>query len=120
MDFLRFGRVDGILFHQGESDNSLDTKDYYKNFNEFVNNLKQEGIEVPIYLSRVSLCGEKRPINQDLTDIQDQLINDFNLIKEGPNTDLLSEKSDRLKDYCHFSLEGYDKFSDMWVKSLIK
>ena len=116
----RFGRVDGILFHQGESDNSLDTKDYYKNFNEFVNNLKQEGIEVPIYLSRVSLCGEKRPINQDLTDIQNQLIDDFDIIKEGPNTDLLSEKSDRLKDYCHFSLEGYDKFSDMWVKSLIK
>jgi len=117
----KFGKVDGILFHQGESNNSSEgIKNYYIDFSEFVNNLKEEGIEIPIYLSRVSLCGEKRPINKKLTNIQNQLIKDFDLIKEGPNTDLLSEKLDRKKDYCHFSLKGYDKFSDMWIKSLIK
>lgn len=117
----KFGRVDGILYHQGENDNSQQgIKDYYSNFSEFVFNLKQSGIEIPIYLSRVSLCGEKRPINQSLTDVQNKLIRDFDIIREGPNTDLISEKSERLKDYCHFSLEGYDRFSDMWVELLIK
>ena len=117
----RFGRVDGILYHQGESDNNPQgVKDYYNTFSEFISNLNDEGINIPIYLSRVSLCGEKRPLNNKLTNIQNQLIKDYEIIKEGPNTDLLSKKSERLKDYCHFSLEGYDKFSDMWVESLTK
>ena len=117
----KYGRVDGILFHQGEGNNSsMGIKNYYNDFSEFISNLKEKGIEVQVYLSRVSLGGENYPINKNLTDIQNQLITDFNIIKEGPNTDLLSSKSDRLEDYCHFSLEGYDKFSDMWVESLTK
>ncbi|MFL2752595.1 MAG: sialate O-acetylesterase [Gammaproteobacteria bacterium] len=114
----KFGRVDGILFHQGESDNSLKgVKNYYNSFKDFLNNLEKEGIEAPVYLSRASLCG-KKPINRNLTNIQNQLIRDFNLVKEGPDTDLLSSKSDRLEDYCHFSLEGNEKFADMWIQSL--
>ena len=117
----KFGKVDGILFHQGEFDNQPEgIKNYYNYFSELINNLKKLGVEIPIYLSRVSLCGEEHPINKKLTDIQNQLISDFDIIKEGPNTDLLSNKLDRLNDYCHFSLEGYDKFSDMWVESLSK
>ena len=117
----KYGRVDGILYHQGESDNNPQgVKEYYNNFSKFITNLNDEGINIPIYLSRVSLCGEKRPINNKLTNIQNQLINDYEIIKEGPNTDLLSKKTERLKDYCHFSLEGFDKFSDMWVESLIR
>ena len=117
----KFGRVDGILFHQGEGNNSSEgIKNYYNDFSEFISNLNDRGINIPIYLSRVSLCGEKKPINNKLTNIQNQLIEDFDMIKEGPNTDLLSKKSERLKDYCHFSLEGYDKFSDMWVELLTK
>jgi len=116
----KFGRVDGILFHQGEGNNKLDgtgTKNYYNDFVEFVENLKKNGIETPIYLSRVSLCKKRLP-NKILTDIQNKLIEDLDIIKEGPNTDLLTEKKYRLDDYCHFSLEGYDKFSDMWVEFL--
>ena len=117
----KFGKVDGILFHQGEFDNQPEgIKNYYNYFSELINNLKKLGVEIPIYLSRVSLCGEEHPINKKLTDIQNQLISDFDIIKEGPNTDLLSNKLDRLNDNCHFSLEGYDKFSDMWVESLSK
>lgn len=117
----KFGRVDGILFHQGESNNSPNGIDnYYSDFVEFFQTLKNNGIEIPIYLSRVSFCGEDQPPNINLTNIQNQLIEDFDIVKEGPNTDLLIEKKYRIKDSCHFSLEGYDKFSDMWVESLIK
>ena len=77
-------------------------------------------IEIPIYLSRVSLCRKNKPINSNLTDVQTKLINDYDLVKEGPNTDLLSDNKHRLKDYCHFSLLGFEKFSEMWVKSLTK
>lgn len=115
----KFGRVDGILFHQGESNNSPEgVRNYHNDFSEFISNLKDRGIEIPVYLSRVSLCGNKRPINENLTNIQNQLIRDIDIVKEGPNTDLLSLKSDRLNDYCHFSLQGNDKFSDMWVELL--
>jgi hypothetical protein len=112
----KFGRVDGILFHQGEADNSAEgVLDYYMYFEEFLENLNKHGIEIPIYLSRVSLCGDENPVNKDLTDIQNKLIGDYEIVKAGPNTDLLIDKKYRLRDYCHFSLEGYDKFSDMWV-----
>lgn len=116
----KFGRVDGILFHQGESDNNdMGVKNYYKNFVELIESLKQEGVFIPIYLSRASLCGNNS-INKDLTNIQNQLINDFDIIKKGPDTDLLILKSERLNGYCHFSLEGYQKFSDMWVQSIFE
>ena len=117
----KYGKVDGILFHQGEGNNSNNgIKNYYNDFSEFVNNLNNKGIHIPVYLSRVSLCGYEVPINGKLTDIQNQLIKDFDIIKEGPNTDLLIDPSYRLDDYCHFSLKGYDKFSDMWVESLVQ
>ena len=116
----KFGRVDGILFHQGESDNNERIDDYYDEFTIFLNNLKANKIEIPIYLSRVSLCGKDTPINKNLTDMQTKLINDYDIVKEGPNTDLLSDTKYRLDDYCHFSLLGFKKFSDMWVESLTK
>ena len=115
----KYGRVDGILFHQGESDNNSEgIKNYYNDFSEFISNLNKNGIVVPVYLSRASLCSKNHPTNGSLIKIQNQLIIDFDIIREGPNTDLLSSRSYRLEDYCHFSLEGYDKFSDMWVESL--
>ena len=114
----KYGRVDGILFHQGESNNSPEgVRNYYNDFSEFISNLKERGVEIPVYLSRVSLCG-KNPINENLTDIQNKLIREIDIVREGPNTDLLSLESDRLNDYCHFSLQGNDKFSDMWVELL--
>lgn len=117
----RFGKVDGILFHQGESDNNPNgTKNYYKNFVDFLNKLKDLNINTPIYLSRVSYCGDKYPKNEELISIQNKIVEDFENVKFGPNTDLLIEDMYRTPDKCHFSLLGFDKFSDMWVESIIK
>ena len=116
----KFGRVDGILFHQGESDNVENgDKYYYDSFVEFLENLESNKIQTKIYLSRVSYCG-LRLKNDELTSVQNKLIDDFSNVLEGPNTDLLTDKKYRLPDECHFSLEGYDKFSDMWVELLTK
>lgn len=114
----KYGRVNGILFHQGEADNNPNgVENYYSGFVEFIESLHASNIYVPVYLSRASFCNEKLR-NENLTDIQDQLIHDFQLIFKGPNTDLIYSPRDRRFDYCHFSLEGYDKFSDMWVESI--
>lgn len=114
----KYGKVDGILFHQGESDNShAGVKTYYNNFLEMLETLKEFGIEVPIYLSRASYCTNKFPINTDLTKIQNQLISDFELVRQGPNTDTIIKEEYRIDD-CHFSLKGFEIFSDLWVNTL--
>ena len=116
----KYGKVDGILFHQGEGDNSdLGLETYYTNFLEMLKVLKDFNIEIPIYLSRTSYCTSKRPINTKLTDIQNKLIDDYELIRKGPNTDNIIGENYRIDD-CHFSLEGYELFSDMWLEILIK
>ena len=115
-----YGKVDGILFHQGESDNRALYEDkYYTEFVKLLMILKSNGIEAPIYLSRVSMCDGKKA-NHVVTNSQNKLINDFMEIYEGPNTDILVDKKYRLKDYCHFSLEGFNIFSDMWVYYIMK
>ena len=114
----KFGKVDAILFHQGESNNNVSAINYYSDFNKFLINLKENGIEIPIYLSRVSLCGTEKTSNKNIIDIQNKLIKNYDLVKEGPNTDLLFESKYRLQDNCHFSLIGFEKFSEMWIESL--
>jgi hypothetical protein len=112
----RFGKVDAILFHQGESETDAESiQTYYTNMEEFISNLEQNDILIPIYLSRASYC---RRFNPEIIEVQDKLIQEIDRIKEGPNTDLLSDKKYRLPDECHFSLEGYDKMADLWVESL--
>ena len=113
-----FGKVDGILVHQGERDNNLLGEErYYIEFIKFLEELKNNKIDIPIYLSRVSIC--KNKTNYELINIQNKLINDFEIIKKGPNTDLLVDKKYR-RDGCHFSLEGLQMFSDMWIYYIIK
>ena len=113
-----FGKVDAILFHQGESNNlKNDTQNYYEEFVAFRNKLIKKDISITIFLSRASLCMDKVS-NVSIIKAQNKLIKDFQNIKAGPNTDLLYEKKYRLEDNCHFSLLGLDKFSDMFIKHI--
>ena len=110
----KYGRVDAILFHQGEQ-NAKNFENYYNGFSLFVENLSKEGIDIPIYLARASYCkGVESP---RLISVQDRLIKDFTQVLSGPNTDLLNNKMDRY-DNCHFSLSGLEKASEMWLESL--
>lgn len=114
----KYGRVDAILFHQGEINHKSKrgNENYYSDFKDFLRNLKDQGIELPIYLSRASICNTES--DSALINIQNRIIEDFDFVFKGPNTDLLSEKKYRLPDYCHFSMLGYEEFSDMWVELL--
>jgi len=115
----KFGKVDGILFHQGESNHkSLSGhQNYNKEFILFLQNLKRNGINSPLYLSQVSYCNNE--IDDELLRIQNTLVKEINCVYKGPNTDLLIDSQYRLPDNCHFSMLGFEKFSDMWVESII-
>lgn len=115
-----YGRVDAILYHQGEINHSTKYghEHYYNDFKTFINKLREAGIDIPIYLCRTSIC-DTEPDNT-LIKVQNKIIHDFEIVKEGPNTDLLWERKYRLPDNCHFSMLGYERFSDMWVKSIEK
>ena len=118
----RFGRVDAILFHQGESDNDPNRPDladeYEFHFREMLANLHDMGVNIPIYLSRVSHCGTNRPSNNDLINVQNKLINEIEYVYDGPNTDLLTARNMRRSDYCHFSIEGNEKHAQQWFSHL--
>lgn len=120
----RFGKVDAILFHQGEQDNKPDkpnwVEDYYDHFSQMLKTLNAVNINTPIYLSRTSLCGHSRPSNPKLLAIQNKLIKDFEQVREGPNTDQLNDKSHRRPDYCHFTNKGTDLFASSWLEYLKK
>lgn len=114
----KYGRVDAILYHQGEINHSIKYghEHYYADFKTLIKKVKDEGIEIPIYLSRTSICDTES--DSTLIEVQNKIIRDFDVVKEGPNTDLLFEKKYRLPDNCHFSMLGFERFSDMWVRSL--
>jgi len=114
----RFGKVDGILFHQGESNHGKNNKDYDDGFRFFYTKMKEDCIVTPFYLSLVSYCFLES--DSILLNIQNDLIINFENVLRGPNTDLLIEPQYRLPYYCHFSLLGYQHFSDMWVDAIIK
>lgn len=115
---LKYGRVDAILYHQGEADNSPERiKAYYQNFEIFLNNLKKNNITVPVYICRASYCAQKKA-NKNLTEIQNSIIKNFDNVKPGPDTDTLTDDLYRLEDGCHFSAAGLNKFADMWITCL--
>lgn len=112
-----FGKIDGILFHQGESNHSrLNGSETY--YNDFITlKTKIDSIaEIPIYLSQVSLCQSES--DTTLISIQEKLINELSGVLKGPNSDLLNHSKYRLPDYCHFSGEGLDELANMWVEAI--
>lgn len=112
-----FGKIDGVLFHQGETNHKrlLGSSNYERDFLHFVSKIHTI-TNTPIYLSTVSLC-QSEP-DKGLLGIQDKIIIENEGVLRGPNSDLLSEPKYRLPDYCHFSSEGLDRLSEMWVSSI--
>lgn len=111
----KYGKVDGILFHQGESNNFRleGNGNYYNDFKSFLSKMVSDSINSKIYLSRVSHINYGN--DKDLIKIQNKIIKDFEQVLEGPNTDKFNLKEDRLPDGTHFSLLGYEKFAKDWM-----
>ena len=50
---------------------------------------------------------------------QNKIIVTMEGVFRGPNTDLLNDPKYRLPDRCHFSMLGFDRFSDLWVSRIL-
>lgn len=112
-----YGRVDGILFHQGEQNHrDRSEADFRVGFERFRERLQADGINAPLYLSQASYCGNS--IDEALLAVQDRIIRSHGNVLRGPNTDLLTDDRFR-RDRCHFSAEGLDAFADQWVDAIV-
>jgi hypothetical protein len=115
----KYGKVDGILFHQGES-NHIQFKgsiDYERDFLSMSEKIR-ELTDAPIFLSQTSICDSQSDV--DLILIQNKIIESYKGILRGPNSDLIDANSKfRLPDRCHFSSAGLDKLSSMWVDAIL-
>ena len=109
-----FGKIDGILIHQGEADNGR-SGHYEGAFHELMK--KVRGLsKAPIYLSQVSYCNND--IDSTLLSIQQSLITSNAFVLRGVNSDTLGDKY--RYDSCHFNRDGLKKLADLWVDALIK
>ena len=110
---LKYGKVDGVLFHQGESDQKLSAS-YRESFMEFMGNIKKHGLsDVKIYVSGATLCnGTDDP---DLLKVQMDLI-DIDGVESGPDSDSLGVGS--RYDGCHFTHQGFEQIGELWYEKL--
>jgi len=115
-----YGKVDGILFHQGERNNeNVSGHDgYYKDFVDFTERNEINNISSPLYLCQTSYCNNI--IDRELLQIQDSLIKNLNNILRGPNTDLITYFNYRANDNCHLSKKGLEWFSKEFSKKIIE
>lgn len=114
-----YGKVDAILFHQGFSDNlnNTDSELYYDLLEQFITNLKDDEVNCSVVIALSSACYDLNQ-NIDIVSAQKKLIENFQNIYQGPNSDSLYEPRYRLKDRCHFSSLGQEMLSSEWVNSL--
>jgi len=118
--YRTFNNVDGILFHQGESDHNahhLDGYLEYRNvFSQFVQNLQDDLMDpnFKIYVSRATYCNNN--VDLKLSKVQDEL-QTLPHVFGGPNTDSLLGRKWR-NDGCHFSALGLREVASMWMDVL--
>ena len=100
-----------VLWHQGESDVSMNPTEYKQKFIQIADALNLLLDKPKIYVCGATYCGSK---SQALLQAQFEL---GDLYNRGPNTDTLTATTDRY-DNCHFSNLGLDKFAKMWKEIL--
>jgi hypothetical protein len=108
-----------LLWHQGESDTQRQTsKEQYQNmFRAMLASIRREDVTAPIYVavSAAARCKKHHP-NPAIREAQQQLVDSINGIFPGPDTDPL-DISYRY-DGCHFTDEGLEKVSGLWLEIL--
>ena len=112
-----FGRVDGILMMQGESDYGNSTH-YAEAFTKMLARLQKQGVQSPIFLSQTSVCKQPHP-DTLLVQAQMQIAENYEQIYLGPNTDDINFSGARY-DYCHFSHAGLDSLANAWAQVIVQ
>ena len=117
--------IDCICWHQGESDNIMNTstENYIKRFLSIRETFREKGFNAPIVVAVASyhpLCLEEdHGCSENIRKAQKQLAKDYKDIYPGPDTDKLNKCYQRA-DGIHFSHVGQQLHADLWVKALRK
>ena len=121
------GGVDGVLYHQGESDNlalqgdkgDATRNDYGGRFKGLVDDLEADtGEAVKWWISRTTGCKDMG-VDDVLGEIQFGIADEVEGIERGPNTDAMGFGRDRRYDECHFSSPiMVDLVAEAWVESI--
>ena len=108
-----------LLWHQGENDAGQKTSKeaYQQAFRAMLDAIRAEGVMAPVYVSVASRCRASRP-NPAVQNAQMELIDQSLGIYQGPNTDVLGLEF--RFDGCHFTNEGLDEASKLWVDAIIR
>jgi hypothetical protein len=108
--------VRAVLFHQGETDNMLNTTQlsYFSSMETFIKKLRESTQkDVSFVVARVSRNLDRNTY-QPVLDAQNQVISQIPNVFNGPLTDDIGERFDGL----HFSAEGTRKVADRWNTQL--
>ena len=112
-------RVTHVLWHQGESDFALKTDParYKEHFLSFVESLRANAVDAPVFISKASRCGPAWTESNAIRTAQQELASTQPGIMTGVDTDKLLEAQDRYDD-CHFADSGEVKTATAWAAIL--
>lgn len=109
-----------VFWHQGESDARAGTtrNDYMKMFLDMVGQMRDLGIDAPVYVAVATLCGSGgRGYEVQLA--QRELVDPAKGILPGAYSDELTTLKER-HDGCHFSAAGLLEHAEMWYQSVTR
>jgi len=112
--------VTHILWHQGEQDTSFGTttKNYKEMFLNMLDGIRKKGgVKSPIYIARASSCQGRS--SRKVIAAQNELIEQYDDILQGPNTDLINDSKYRIDGGCHFSKTGLALHANKWYESIV-
>ena len=114
---------DYILWHQGETDNILNTPtdEYIRLFESIRDVFRSRGIEAPIVIAQASYhphcLDEANGKDEAIRSAQQQLADKYDDIYLGPDTDTL-DKAWQRADGIHFSTIGLEQHAALWLDAL--
>lgn len=106
----RYGRVDAILFHQGESDRGGDAEAYRRNILKIQDAVKP----VPMFVSVATVYGDNAT-DAALAAVQ-RTVGRY----RGPDTDQLLGPAYRMDDNGHFNEAGLETLAKLWYDILVR
>jgi hypothetical protein len=105
------GVITHVLWHQGESDVSMNPNEYKTKFTQIATSLNTLTSNAKIYVSQATYCSGNS--SDSLRTAQAELGKTYNT---GPNTDTLGPNT--RYDNCHFNKSGLEQFATLWKIAL--
>jgi hypothetical protein len=121
-DAQRHYRLTHVLWHQGETDFSMKTKEdaYIAGFRSLARDLRMWGVAAPIYVSVATRCEETEEqwsSDNPISRAQRKLASSGEGFAPGVDSDSFLKPLDRY-DGCHMAGSGLTKFIDAWLEIL--